>query len=118
MTKIEAFEQIKELCFDNKELVDYCNEEIYKLQHKQMKAIAKGKNDYLDELAKECLNILKQSKEPMTREEILYKLNYKEDLTVLMIGARLSQLIKGGKVKKFSSMSENCLTYIVKYVII
>lgn len=100
MTKIEMFEQIKELCFDNKELVDYCNEEIYKLQHKQMKVIAKARENNLDELAKECLNILKQSEEPMTDVEILYKLDYDEDLTIARVRARLTQLIKCGYVNK------------------
>jgi hypothetical protein len=94
MTKSEMFERIKELCFDNQNLIDFCNEEIYKIQHKKNTFEAKAKDKDLDELAKKCLDILKQSEEPITAEEILYKLNYEEDLTIAKVRARLSQLIK------------------------
>jgi hypothetical protein len=100
MTKSEMFEQIKKIMPDNQDIIDFCNEEIYKLQHKQMKATAKGRKNNLDELAKECLDILKQAKEPMTDVEILYKLDYDEDLTVARVRARTAQLIKCGYINK------------------
>lgn len=101
MTKKEKFALIAELVADNAELVDFCNDEIAKLDAKAEKAKAKAaeKKAAGDELYAAVVDCL--TADAQTAEAILEQIEG-EDLTVAKIRARLSQAVKNGVANKES----------------
>lgn len=101
MTKKEKFALIAELVADNAELVEFCNDEIAKLDAKAEKAKAKAaeKKAAGDELYAVVVSLL--TSEPQTAEAVLAQIDG-EDLTTAKIRARLSQAVKNGVANKES----------------
>lgn len=99
MTKKEKFALIAELVADHPELVDFCNDEIAKLDAKAEKAKAKAaeKKAAGDELYAAVVSVL--TNEPQTAEDVLAQIEG-EDLSVAKIRARLSQAAKNGVANK------------------
>ena len=99
MTKKEKFALIAELVADNAELVDFCNDEIAKLDAKAEKAKAKAaeKKAAGDELYAAVVSVL--TSEAQSAEAVLEQIEG-EDLTVAKIRARLSQAVKNGVAAK------------------
>ena len=101
MTKREKFALIAELVADNADLVDFCNDEIAKLDAKAEKAKAKAaeKKAAGDELYAVVCGVL--TSEPQTAEAVLDQIDG-DELTVAKIRARLSQAVKNGVAAKES----------------
>ena len=99
MTKKEKFALIAELLADNAEIVDFCNDEISKLDAKAEKAKAKAaeKKAAGDELYAVVIEAV--GTEYITAEDVLASIEG-EDLTVAKIRARLSQGVKNGVLAK------------------
>ena len=101
MTKKEKFALIAELLADRAEIVEFCNDEIAKLDAKAEKAKAKAaeKKAAGDELYAAVIEAV--GDEFVSREEVLASIDG-EDLTLAKIGARLSQGVKNGVLVKDS----------------
>lgn len=101
MTKKEKFALIAELLADNTEIVDFCNDEIAKLDAKAEKAKAKAaeKKAQGDELYAAVIEVV--GDEFISREDVLSALD-NEELTLAKVGARLSQGVKNGVLVKES----------------
>lgn len=101
MTKKEKFALIAELLADNTEIVDFCNDEIAKLDAKAAKAKEKAaeKKAAGDELYAAVVAVL--TKDAQTAEDVLTQIEG-EDLTTAKIRARLSQAVKNGVANKES----------------
>ena len=101
MTKKEKFALIAELLADNAEIVDFCNDEIAKLDAKAAKAKEKAaeKKAAGDELYAAVVAAV--GTELVTAEDVLGVIEG-EDLTVAKIRARLSQGVKNGVLVKES----------------
>ena len=99
MTNREKFVLMAELVADNTELVEFCNDQIAKLDAKAEKAREKAqlKKAQGDELYAAVISAV--STEPMTAEQVLECIEG-EDLTVAKVRARLSQGVKNGALVK------------------
>ena len=99
MTKKEKFALIAELVADNQELVDFCNDEIARLDAKALKAKEKAaeRKAQGDELYAVVVSVV--GSEPMTAEQVLACIDG-EELTTAKIRARLSQAVNNGVLVK------------------
>lgn len=106
MTKTQMFEEIKVVCADREDIVEFCDAQITSLANKAAKAKEKAKakreeGDELYAIVFECLG-----SEPMTREDVYAAVcerieNADEvELTIAKVGARITNLVKDNKVVK------------------
>lgn len=96
----------KELYADNAEFVEYCENELVKLENKNIKARERAakKKEIGNEL-RDCIEaILENATEPMTREMVLDSIDNAEELelTVAKVGSQISQLVQLDRVHKVS----------------
>ena len=98
----------KELYADNAEFVEYCENELAKLDKKNIKAKerAAAKRAEGDELQASVLTVI--TADPQTRDDILVALNDESgELTVHKIQAKLNNLVEAGKVAKCKVKTED-----------
>ncbi len=101
MTNREKFVLMAELVAENTELVEFCNDQIAKLDAKALKAREKAaeRKAQGDELYAAVVSVL--TSEPQTAEQVLEQIEG-DELTVAKIRARLSQAVKNGAANKES----------------
>ena len=106
MTKKDMYTLISELCADNADVVEFCANEIVKLDNKAEKARAKAAERKAagDELYAAVVSTL--TAEPQTAEAVLEQIEG-DELTVAKIRARLSQAVKNGVANKETLKTED-----------
>ena len=98
----------KELYADNAEFVEYCENELAKLDKKNVKARerAAAKRAEGDELQADVLAVI--TDEPQTRDDILAAMNDESgELTVHKIQAKLNNLVESNQISKCKVKTED-----------
>lgn len=98
----------KELYADNAEFVEYCENELAKLDKKNAKAKerAAAKRAEGDELQADVLAVI--TDEPQTRDDILVAMNDESgELTVHKIQAKLNNLVESNQISKCKVKTED-----------
>lgn len=98
----------KELYADNAEFVEYCENELAKLDKKNVKAKerAAAKRAEGDELQADVLAVI--TDEPQTRDDILVAMNDESgELTVHKIQAKLNNLVESNQISKCKVKTED-----------
>lgn len=100
MTKTQMFEEIKVVCADREDIVEFCDAQIASLANKAAKAKEKAaeKRQAGDELYAVVKSLM--TAEPQTREEIFAQIDGDDELTLAKVGARITNLVKDGFVVK------------------
>ena len=98
----------KELYADNAEFVEYCENELAKLDKKNVKARERAavKRAEGDELQADVLAVI--TDEPQTRDDILAAMNDESgELTVHKIQAKLNNLVESNQISKCKVKTED-----------
>ena len=107
-TTVVKLTEWKELYADNAEFVEYCENELAKIEKKNVKnkERAAAKRAIGDELQADVLAVI--TDEPQTRDDILVALNDETgELTVHKIQAKLNNLVEAGQISKCKVKTED-----------